>query len=265
MCRKSLLCVVIAVFVFSAATCMAQTARYAAMGGAGIALVDDSGAIDLNPAGLGQLDIGVGDVMGAKPWSWEVGATTDIDGDNSFQSLNAAGTSTGSPFGVGARYTDLDSGDDTWAAGFGNAVLSSDMSWGVSALDDGTSTQFNAGGMWNLPEILVDLRVGAVGRDLTAETADGPYFDVGASAGLGEIGTAVVDFTDVTNEQDSSYRVGVEYPFALAFTLRAGMQEDERLSAGAGFALGTVHVDAAWVEAVGGADDNIFVTATGGL
>ncbi|MFO7945604.1 MAG: hypothetical protein R6V19_02140 [Armatimonadota bacterium] len=263
--RTYLTCAIIVVLALTASLCLAQTSRYMAMGGAGIALADDSGAIDLNPAGLGQLDIGIGDVMGVKPWSFEAGATTDIDGDVEVQSLNIAGTPTGSPFGVGGRYTEYDGGDDTWAVGFGNSVVSSDMSWGVSAIDDGDDTQFNAGGMWNLPDVLVDFRAGAVARDITGETADGPYFDAGASAGLGGLGTVVVDLLDITDESDSDFRAGIEYPLALGFTVRGGIQDQGRMSAGAGFELGTLHVDAAWVEAEGDADDSIFLTAKGGF
>ncbi|MFP3903319.1 MAG: hypothetical protein ACLFWB_03645 [Armatimonadota bacterium] len=263
--RIYMTCAIVVVLALTSSLCLAQTSRYMALGGAGIALADDSGAIDLNPAGLGQLDIGLGDVMGMKPWNFEASATTDIDGDMELHSLNIAGTSTGSSLGVGGRYTDYDGDDDTWAVGFGNAVVSSDMSWGVSVLDDGADTSFNAGGMWNLPDVLVDFRAGAVARDITGESADGPYFDVGASAGLGGLGTVAVDLLDITDESNSDFRAGIEYPLALGFTIRGGIQDRGLMSAGAGFELGTLHVDAAWMEAEGDADDSIFLTATGGF
>lgn len=242
------------------------TARYLALGGASIAVANDSSAVGTNPANLGQLDIGLDDGMtGMRPWSFEASGIFELCGDTDLWGVTFAGTPVNSDWGVGAAYGDT-TWDDGWAVGFGKSVSPGNWSWGLSAVDAGNETIYNGGLLFDLPDGM-DLKAGAVVRDLTDETDAGPYFDLGAKLRLQNTAMVALDIYDVTKELNTSFGAGIEYdlPNKPGWAVRGGVREYGLFSAGAGYSADAWRADLAWVEMDSGVDDEVIVSFSVGF
>lgn len=253
--------VVVAVCVVLTSAAFAQiTPRQMGMGGAGIGVADDAAAWYQNPAGLGALNIAC--PVEGKEWAADaVGAFMDA-GDVDGFILTGSGWKPGDLWGLGAGYADVEDAGSAFGIGYGANWKNSAFSWGANVVfedpDAGDSdTFFNVGLMYRFmqPE-KAPIRLGLLIEDITDESDNGPFFNLGIAWPAAPQWLVAVDVVDVTDETDDGpyFSGGVEYSFVgTGWKARAGFADtgdDHDLTLGAGYAFGNQwRVDAAWQNA----------------
>jgi len=267
--------VTIVALLLVATVAFGQTARYMAMGGAGIAAADDAGAVSLNPANLASLNIAPPAGLSSsieKPWDWQVAGSIEVGGDLDYKALHLAGCNSQNKWGIGAAWQQMDVlgivGVDLWSVGFG-AEAGHRWSWGLSAqnLDlellglSGSETLFSGGMLFEIPiRNGSPIRIGLTATDLTDETNVGPWFSIGASTMLAEGVLLSADMVDVTDEIDSYLNIGLECGLSDNSVLRAGLSDGD-ITAGLGYDGGVWKLDVAWLESgTPVLDDEIIAT-----
>lgn len=242
-----------------------QNFRISAMGMADVGLADDDAAFVSNPAGIPHMK-----VYGPRisPWPSRVSGTFSVGGDidtfSAFYSArNAAGTQ-----GWGAGYWNLDAGKSTDVDGFGAGYgmeFSGGLSGGVSLLHTTNAsdhTMVNLGGMYRVDAPMSDWSYGALLRDLTDESGSGPMLDLGASVTLPSGLLITAELEDISDEIDTVFNVGAEWPMPMtAFTLRGGAADGD-LTLGVGYMLTSWEVGLTWMDSDGG-DDQWLIGAAG--
>ncbi|MEA3400853.1 MAG: hypothetical protein U9R79_06340 [Armatimonadota bacterium] len=248
----------------AAASVTVQNFRISAMGMADVGLADDDAAFASNPAGIPYIK-----VYGPRisPWPSRVSGTFSMDGDvdsfGAFYSVrNAASTQ-----GWGVGYWNADSGAadvDGFGGGYG-VELSGGLSGGVSLLhttNASDQTVVNVGGMYRVDAPMSSWSYGALLRDLTDESGAGPMCDLGASVTLPSGLLVTGELQDVTDEVDTVFNVGAEWPMPMtAFTIRGGAADGD-LTLGVGYRLTSWEIGAAWLDSDGG-DDQWLIGAAG--
>ena len=255
------------------------TARYMGMGSVGVAVADDAGAINYNPANLASLNIAppAGEHSDLDmPWNWQATGTYELAGELDYWALHFAGSNPSAEWGFGASFHSTSSPAwivaDWWLVGIGARMGSSDWQWGVSMMDSGEDlygdeTIFNAGLLYN-GQVRLDqpIRIGLTVEDITDEFQEGPFFSLGIGlpffCGWGD-GVFGADLLDATDQYDSMFNVGLEFnPRACEnWTLGGGLVDTDWLTAGAGYNNGPWNLDLSWQEsAESGVDDEIATT-----
>jgi len=252
------------------------TARYSGMGGVGVAVADDNGAINFNPANLGALNIAPDGAADAadEDWDWQVGGTLEVDGELDYWAVHVAGNNASKGRGFGAAFHSTDAEcwmvADWWLVGLGSQLGDSPWHVGISVLesdedlyDDETVLNFGL-----LYECQSDserpVRVGLTVEDLTeqldtGEISSGPFINLGVAlpfgAGCGDwlVG---VDLLDATDECERSVNAGVELTTSQNWVLRGGYRDGDMLTVGAGYDGGNWRADASWAEQQTGGDAN---------
>ncbi len=274
---KPISLVVAAVALLLASTvAFAQTARYLGMGMTGIAVADDAGALQFNPANLASLDIALPAAAHpqydpwAHPWDWQVAGSLEVSGDLDYKALHLAGGNSQNGYGLGAYWADT-MGADEWSVGFG-VQQGANWSWGLGVQNlgsgGGSDTLLHAGLLYEVPQedaSYEPVRLGLHLQDLTDETNNGPFFNLGIAVPLArclrEDVLLVADWWDVSDEIDSTYNLGVEYVAPNEWAVRAGLIGGDELTAGLGYDGGTWKLDLAWAESEQPAvDDEIVAT-----
>jgi hypothetical protein len=231
------------------------TARSLGMGATGVGVADDAAAWFQNPAGLGALNLKVQD---EKLWANAVDGTYVDWGDEDGFAIDWSGWQPAKLWGVGAGFASGDDEND-YGAGFGATFKNTPFSWGVNVMvedpDPGsTNTYFNVGLMYRFVQPEKEpVRLGLLVRDLTDESNNGPFLDLGVAWPATDKLLVAVDFNDVTDEVDTQINAGVEYKFGLTneWAGRAGMVDNgdgHDLTLGAGYSVKNWHFDAAWVS-----------------
>jgi hypothetical protein len=253
-----LLTVTVVVVLITASVATAQTARYNGLGGAGIALADDAGAVVMNRANLAVLDIGYEDQMKEqRDWEFEAAGTFEVSGDSDFWGVNFVGSPIGRSWGIGAGYDEVTPGTadgEVWTLGFGLSNTEGTWAVGIGVTDLSYSD----------PAVIIDDRwvdLGVLYRTreanwgLTVEDIGdklgGPYFNAGVAWMYSPQWTLVADIWDVTDEIDTGYAVGAEFTPRLYWTYRGGFYQGGNFAAGLGYERDRWAVDVAWMEAEG--------------
>lgn len=208
-----LVCVVLASGVWAQ-----TTARSLGMGGTGIGVADDAAAWFQNPAGLGALNIPAAE---GKTWGNDVAGEYVDWGDTDAWALDWSGWQPNKLMGFGAGVADDEDYATYFGAGFGMNYKQTPFSFGISALfedpDTGDSnTYFDLGLMYRFaqPE-KQPIRVGLVISDITDETDNGPFFDLGVAWPATDKLLIAADATDLTDEVDFQFSAGAEYKFGV--------------------------------------------------
>jgi hypothetical protein len=226
------------------------------MGGAGIAVADDSIAWQQNPAGLGALGIRC---MPGKTWGGDALGAYGKEGDSHMWGLSASAWDPASRMGVGAGYVNNTGGSD-YGIGFGLGLKDCPLSLGVNVIRDdpdfGDSTNtFNAGALYSFGRRgAAPIKLGLLVEDLSNESDFGPFFDLGVSSMVTSDLLVAVDCVDVTNKSDAGpyFDLGAEYALGTnkAWKVRAGLfdtGDGHDLTLGAGYAFANNwRLDAGW-------------------
>ncbi len=235
--------------------------RYLGLGGAGLALTRDAGAVDMNPGALGGLELN-GLAKQPGDWQFQIAGTGEVSGDQDAWGIKLAGGPMNSKWGFGFSYFDASPGladMDGWTFGAGTEVQK-DVMLGVSVTriewGGDTDTIYNLGALFRGD----GLDWGIVVNDITDESGFGPFFSAGASAVIAPRWIGVVDVLDITDELDQTFALGVEYAAQDNLALRLGVREGLNFSAGVGFKADRFSIDAAWMEMDDEAN-SFFITA----
>ena len=261
----TLLCVVLLLGIASAGYCQwwymgvmndFTTARWAGMGGAGIAAANDAAAIDFNPANLANLDM-IG-VDGNASLSLGGTATYGGGGDDDI-SLKIGVRSEN--WGAGLSY-ERPSGsswhDNIWGLGYGARLGSRGSSWGVSAMRDDNDcycgsihrrTWVNAGVLFALPRgVAPPIKIGLLVTDLLEDDNSPRFYNVGVAVPVGEKLLLAADAWDLTDEWDGFFNFGAELAVGPNYCVRAG-RLDTDWTVGAGYRKHKFSLDAAYITA----------------
>lgn len=249
---------------FASGSVSVTTARSLGMGEAVIGVADDAAAWYQNPAGLASLNA---PVLEGKQWGNDIMATWgQVDMGDTYDgwALDWSGWQPAKNMGVGAGYTDEDGGK-VFGAGFGMGIKDMPLSVGVNVvrndpdMGDGT-TLFNLGALYKFaqPE-KAPIKVGLTIEDITDETDNGPFFNVGVLwPATPKLGIAV-DITDITDQSDNGpyLNAGAEYVFGTnsEWTARVGCVDDgdsNDLTVGVGYKAPKFRVDVAYADIADG-------------
>jgi hypothetical protein len=256
----TLLCVVVLLGMASAGYCQwwwmgtmtaATTARWAGMGGAGIAAANDAAAIDFNPANLPNMELDGVDM--GRPLAWG-GTATYGDGDIYDMSVKIGAHSSGGKWGAGFSYERLKQTtwySNIWGLGYG-AVCGPGWSWGVSATRDewkwGTATWINGGVACNIPQVAAPpIRVGLIVSNILEHDNDPRFYNLGVAVPVGENLLLAADAWDITDEWERFFNFGAEFGVARDYCVRAG-RLDEDWTVGGGYREDRFSLDAAFVK-----------------
>lgn len=264
---------------------VAFSPRGMAMGGAGVAVADDSSAWFQNPAGLAALNLSCRE---GKSWANDVSASyisfggVDSTPFDSFDAFRASwsGFMPEKGVGVGAGYANVDDLGTLVGAGVGTKIGNTGLSLGlnITNLDPAfvgvpDETLLNLGAMYliNQGADKAPIRVGVTVNNVTAEDLFGvPWDPVFVNFGVAWPITndllIAVDLTDLTEELNDLIPImpgmqvngGIEYRFGSnrEWAIRGGIINlpvptvDTQFSAGVGYSFGRYHVDAAWVSPI---------------
>lgn len=260
------------------------TARALGMGNTGIGIADDAAAWHQNPAGLGMFNR---KPLDGKTWANDViGTYIHVGLDSSFFSddtceennsshdwnLQWSGWDACKKWGFGAGYGDTPDFAKEWGAGFGITPDNWPVAFGISAYrmddltqinndscdNDNSHTLFDLGAMYEYKQSnCAPIRIGALVRDVTDETNDGPFLGIGASWYVTPELLIAADVDNATERHDTKARwgAGAEYSFGTCgeWKARAGVAEmptvDETdLTLGLGYGMKDWRIDAAWVD-----------------
>ena len=279
MSRKLLVGLLVLALVLSAAGAWAQgaglTARYSAMGGAGLALANDAGALGLNPAGLGMQSLSylgnpsgwgapVAPPAGQGYRSYSQIAVTDRLSDGGADNgLDYAGVNN-TAWGWGLSYHHQDFADarsDDLAAGVSYDLkynLSLGLAWHNEFSRAGDSSDssnvFDAGAIWRCPcrySPRVALTFDGMGTDSKLITNVCVALPYNASGGL------LLDWDDVFCEYNGHLNIGTEYWLGARqnWAVRAGLANldadhgNALWTAGAGYRSQAWQFDFSWMQA----------------
>jgi len=263
---KSVWVVAVVVCVVLSSAAFAQiTPRHLGMGGAAIGVADDAGAWYQNPAGLADLKVPV--LEGKKIGIDAVGTYADYD-DVDGWALDISGWDPAKKMGAGVGYADIDEAGSMFGLGVGVAIKNTALTVGANVMFEdndpipSSPTSVNNDPTWvNLgflykfqqPE-KAPIRAGLVISDLTDESDNGPFVDLGVAWPATEKLLVAVDVNDVTDEVDLEISGGVEYIAGKnnEIALRAGLMDngdDHDLTLGAGYSFPNgFRVDAAYLN-----------------
>lgn len=290
---KSAWVVAVLVCVVLAGTAYAQlpvafSPRGMAMGGAGIAVADDSSAWFQNPAGLSALNLSCREgnswANAASASYMSIGGVDGIPAVDSFDGLRASwsGFMPEKGVGVGAGYANIDDFGTIVGAGAGVKIGGTGLSLGLNVVNLDPAfvglpdeTLLNLGAMYLIGQGAdkAPIRIGVTVNNLTGDDLMGiPGIDpVFVNAGIAWPITddllIAVDVTDVTEELSDlsggflpgmQVNGGLEYRFGSAseWAVRAGIlnlpveQLDMQFTFGVGYNFGRYHVDAAYVSPI---------------
>lgn len=237
--------------------CAQLTPRSVAMGSTGVGVADDAAAWFQNPAGLGALNIkctpnqrlAVDMMAGAIRMSEENGG-----------GITASGWNPATHVGVGAGYGDINDTGRDYGVGVGASYKDSPFSYGLSydrvhPFGDGWFDILNVGFMYRFEQPGKDpLRVGLLLRDVTNDTDNGPFVDLGIAWPVTNGLLFAADFRDLTTQIDFEVNGGLEYKFGAnhGWVARAGLHDtltDTNLCAGLGFRFNPDwRIDTAWED-----------------
>lgn len=260
----SVIALLLAVLVTTAAASEVIDARVFAMGGVRAGLANGASAFLDNPAGLPDVN-----TFGPRlsPWPVIVSGTTSLDADVDVWSVLGAVHNTARTQGVGGgiwHASGAGSDTDFFGAGYGFDLWGPATSLGVSVVrqdGNGSATVFNVGVMQRIEDPINTWRIGLVARDVTDEWGNGPTFDLGASVDLPGGLLVAADLVDLTDEVDSRVNLGAQWNLPLtSLILRAGSADGD-LTAGVGYRIGGLEISGAWADFDGG--DEFQVSATG--
>jgi len=287
---KSAWIVVVLVCVVLATSAWAQlpvafSPRGMAMGGAGIAVADDSSAWFQNPAGLSSLSLSCRE---GKAWAHDVSASfmsfggvdgTPFDAIEGFRA-SWSGFNPEKGVGVGAGYANIDDLGVLVGAGVGTKIGSTGLSVGLNVVNLDPffvgipdETLLNVGAMY-----LIDqgadkkpIRIGVTVNNITGEDLFGvPWDPIFINAGIAWPVTpdllVAIDLTDLSTELDDltpalggvEINGGVEYRFGSAreWVVRAGVLNlpvdilNTQFSAGVGYNFGRYRVEGSWISPI---------------
>ncbi len=258
----TLLCVVLLLGIASAGHCQwgrmgvmnaFSTARWAGMGGAGIAAANDAAAVQFNPANLPRMQFDSADMGGPLTWG---GTATYGSGHHDDLSVNAGVVGAGGKWGAGFSY-ERPSGsgwqDNIYGLGFGASADTGAWSWGVSATRDheqccGTWTWYNAGVLCAIPQPSgAPITAGLLVTNILEDDNNPRFYNVGVAVPVGERILLAADWWDITDEWWEHYNFGAEVAVAPGWCVRGG-RLDEKWTAGVGFRQGRWSLDAAFIE-----------------
>ena len=256
----TLLCVVLLLGIASAGYCQWwdmgvmsawTTARWAGMGGAGIAAANDAAAIDFNPANLPNMELD--GVDGIAPLTWG-GTATYGQGDFDDLSLKIGARSNQSNWGVGFSYERASNGwhDNIYTLGFGANADTGSWSWGVSAARDewsgNSETWVNVGLLFAIPQPNgAPIQVGAIASNILEDDSDPRFYNLGVAVPIGDRALLAADWWDINDEWWEHYNFGAEVNVAPEWCVRLG-RWDEDWTGGVGFRQGRLSVDAAYID-----------------
>jgi len=235
------------------------TSRSLGMGGTGTGVADDAAAWFQNPAGLGALNV---PCQEGKTWANDAVGTFADYGDVNGWALDWSGWQPAKLMGFGAGFADIEDDVQIIGAGFGMNYKQTPFSWGVNIEnvnpDDyllDSNTYFNIGLMYRFPQPeKAPLRLGLVIADVTDESDNGPFFDLGVAWPATDKLLIAADVDDLTDEVDVSFSAGAEYLFGMEneWAARLGALDNgdgHDLTLGLGYAFkNNWRVDAAFVD-----------------
>ncbi len=220
-----------------------------------------------NPAGLPKL---VGDGLPLSPWVNRASASTTLESEVDRYSVHYSGRTRTGTFGCGGGlwHAEFDHSDaDYFGLGVGADIsrwLCPNLSIGLNLVNQSTDegdeispdqlgdddqTMFNIGLMKQFELPANTCTVGLLARDITDEFDNGVMFDVGAAVEMPTGLLVAADLNDVTDEVDTTFNIGAEWPIPMTdFTVRAGLADGD-LTVGAGYTvLGSWELSAAWAD-----------------
>jgi hypothetical protein len=244
------------------------TARYSGMGGAGLALANDAGAVDLNPAGLGMQSLPYGayydtgwglrtaPLLGSGVGSYGQIAVTDrLSRGTADEGFNYAGfNSTRWGWGLSYGYRgseDVHSNDLTLGGAYNfSRDLSLGLSW-TNAYDTDTTGSdnknvLNAGVLWQCPCSLhpsLALTVDGMGNNSKTLT------NVGVAIPYNRYGGLAIDWDDCFCECNGHLNIGTEYWLGgprPAWALRLGVENVDADHGDSRWTFGTGYRTRAW-------------------
>ena len=227
------------------------TARWAGMGGTGIAAANDAAAIDFNPANLPHMQFDSVDMGGPLTWG---GTATYGGGDFDDMSLKIGTVSNEGNWGAGFSYERAsDSGwhDTILSLGYG-AICGPRSSWGISATRDEMSgrseTWINAGALYAIPHSQgAPIKVGLIVSNILEDDNDPRFYNLGLAVPVGEKLLLAVDYWDITDKWSKQWNFGAELTVAPEWRVRLG-QLDEDWTGGAGYRKDKLSLDAAYID-----------------
>jgi hypothetical protein len=259
--------------------------RYEGMGQAGIAVADDAGALDFNPAGLALLDLGVNAPHGngyAQSWlapptappgtprRADLSLSGEAGGEFQSRSVDFAGYSAETNWGYGLAWHERNQPwfklhqDDAQLGFARRGDPQGSWAWGVSVnqvhdllVPDRTDTLFNAGALFKIPyRNKAPLRVGLTANDLGSRSGEGVAMSLGAAVPLGNYGGLVLDWVDFFDKWDAHACIGYErwggygspWVWRLGYTNMNGRDHKNRYTAGAGYVRDAWTVSFAWTQ-----------------
>ncbi len=254
----TLLCVVLLLGIASAGHCQWwyggvmnawPTARWAGMGGTGIAAANDAAAIDFNPANLPNMEFDSVDM--GRPLAWG-GTATYGGGDLDELSLKIGAVGNEGKWGAGFGYEDVGSSGNSniWGLGYG-AVCGPRWSWGVSATRDewkwGTLTWINTGVLCNIPQPAAPpIKVGLIVSNILEDDGDSRLYNLGVAVPVGDRLLLAADAWDITEEWERFFNFGAEFAVAQDWCVRAG-QLNKDWTMGVGYRKARLSLDAAYL------------------
>ncbi len=258
----TLLCVVLLLGIASAGHCQwwwmgvmndMTTARWAGMGGTGIAAANDAAAIDFNPANLPNMQFDSVDMGGPLTWG---GTATYGGGMDDDLSLKVGAVGEGGKWGAGLGY-ERPSGSgwhsNIYGLGYG-AVCGPRWSWGVSATrdewDSRSETWVNAGALYAIPQPQgAPIKVGLIISNILEDNNDPRMYNLGVAVPIGEKILLAADYWDLTDEDWwKHWNCGVEVAVAPEWCVRVGRFDEDFTTVGAGFRQGRLSLDAAYID-----------------
>ena len=239
------------------------------MGSTGVGVADDGGAWFQNPAGLGAMNI---KCEPDQLWAADViGGYASAAGEDG-GGLTVSAWQPQYRSGIGGGYGDLNDIGRAYGIGGGTNIKESPFSVGLSVtridpFGPGAFTFLNLGLMYRFEQPNKNpIRLGALIRDLTDDSDNGPFVDLGIGWPVTNNLLFAADVRDVTDEVDTQVNAGVEVTFGTTrdWVARAGLNDtptDTNLCLGLGFQFTPEwRVDAAWVNAD---PDNTWMIAGG--
>lgn len=254
--------VVIALALLALTTCaFAQTARYAGMGNAGLAASDDAGAIQFNPANLASLNLAA--APEGKPWVGQAIGTAQLAGYGDMWGLDLAGFDAANQQGIALGYSNFNDGDtvNSWVLGYGAALKSAPLDWGLSVAKANHDAMFDLGLQYRFVQTeSAPIKLGFVASDLF-DANEARAYSLGVAIPVGAQAVLAADWLDIGDS--SSVNVGAEYNMDNAFAIRAGgahINDHGEFTAGLGYKAQTWKVDLSWRDAAGGSDDVVLLS-----
>jgi hypothetical protein len=237
------------------------TARWMGMGGTGIAVANDEGAIDFNPANLATMHLGAPSSDDGTAWE---GSLTW--GDSAFNELSEKlgvvkpsagwGAAVSYEHASEAGYVDGELApqafegftDDIVEAGYAHTVCHG-LSVGASFIDWSGQDQSNLGALYAFPlfNCLPPARVGLVWQNVFTQNDEPGILNGGLSLPVAPGLTVASDVYDITKDAFPFATVGAEYCMKDGVSLRAGDYRGE-FAAGAGYKVNQWRWDVAYNE-----------------